>query len=325
MKTLKDYGAHDIWEPGYTDFDSTAALQAALDAGDVLLDGTYKTSAPLRVTHSLVGWGKYPTLVATITEPGRAAIECLGEGNTGANSARLENFRIALTPQSHKESWCLRAGDCRGFAAKRIICDGPNGLRLRVGSSASYAQIDTVFDQCRFASNYAAQWWANDDEAQAYAVAPESAGAAWDNVAFRSCTFQGLVRTRAFVVLFDCCQFSTNPKRQHQNGTPWGHNLWVPIGSATVRDCYFEDHDTAIEIAPGEGPIGQVLVTGSRFSGITNYGIDSEVGVWLTSYGAAFPVGYVGVRDSEFGRQYAARVRVTHPTAKVSQSNVRWI
>jgi hypothetical protein len=325
MKTLADYGAHDIWEPGYSDFDSTAAIQAALDAGDVVLDGTYKTSAPLRITHSLVGWGKYPTLISTILEPGRAAIECLGEGNTQANSARLENFRIALTPQSHRESWCLRVGDCRGFAAKRIICDGPNGLRLRIGSSASYAQIDTVFEQCRFASNYAAQWWANDDEAQAYAVAPESAGASWDNVAFRSCTFQGLARTRASICVFDDCQFSTNPKRQHQNGTPWGHNLWIPIGSATVRDCYFEDHDTAIEIAPGEGPIGVVSLDACRFSGVTNYGIDSEVGVLVNDYGTGMSAGSIVLRDCQFGRQYAARVRRVSLAAKVSETNTRWI
>jgi hypothetical protein len=70
------WGAHPIGEPGYSTFDSTSAIQSAINAGAVagrvvvsLSPGTYKTTSPLilRSGLSLVGAGRYTSTITNST------------------------------------------------------------------------------------------------------------------------------------------------------------------------------------------------------------------------------------------------------------------
>ena len=248
----------------------------------------YKVTAPLTLSWGgngvaplaarICGAGPASTLKGYGIGAGAAVLQLLGNGNGPAVDMALENLQIVQDATCHAASWCLRVGDANsGFLAERIWCQGANGVALRIASSASYAQINTVFRQCSFVTNAGHQWGAEGPGLELYAVAPESGGAAWDNVRFEACTFAGLVSTRATLVEFDDCQFSTHPAR----GQRFGCNAEVLIGSATFTSCYFEDHFAAIHVWPALADVHRVHIADCYFSGNSNHpGQVSSIGVW---------------------------------------------
>lgn len=307
--------------------DDTHALQTILDyasnyGGVVYLPkGIYKTTKPLTIQwtanpeqgkpsrpkiNGIVGGGDNTTILGTIQEHGRGVLELLGESNLYAVNMKISDFIIRMSGGSAK-AYCLRVGDCKEFfSAERIKCYGANGLLLKI-DGLSWAQISTLFKQCSFRSNYNKEWYSAETMAEVFAVRPESDGARWDNVRFESCLFGGLVETRASIVAFDNCQFSTPVERPNTDRN-YANSLAIRLGSAVVRDCYFEDHHTAIEINPTLGYIQHVLIEGSRFSGRNNGPKLSQFAITISGTNHIGKVSvnncYFGDVDSNGGRLY---------------------
>jgi polygalacturonase len=309
---VKDYGAK-----GNGTDDDTVALQtclnlAAVNGNDVYLPaGTYKTTAPLVLQWTatpasglparpkigaIFGDGDSSVIQGTIATAGRAVLELLGESNPYAVNTQVRDLTLRMSGGSGA-AYCLRVGDAKeSFGAYRVKCLGANGVLLKVGST-SWAQMNTLFVQCSFRSNYDAEWYP-EASAEVYAVNYESGGARWDNVNFVSCLFGGLVETRASICAFDNCQFITSAERPTTSRN-FANNVNVRIGNASFSNCYFEDHDTAIEINPTIDSIQQVTIDSCRFSGINNTpGTLSQYGIVVT--GTDY-VGIVEVRNCYFG------------------------
>lgn len=303
-----------------TDEIDWAALQTALNKaantgeGVYAPTGRYKTGLPLTLKWTatpevglpsipklsrFVGDGDNTIIEGTISTSGRAILELLGESNTYSVNTKISSFKIRMRGGS-SGSYCLRVGDAKeSFSAYQVKCQGANGLLLKISSSSSYAQMNTYFEECTFRSNYALEWYADDAQAEVYAVTYESGGAKWDNVKFQSCMFGGLVETRASSVSFDSCQFST-PVTRPTTSRNFANNLSIRIGNASVRDCYFEDHHTAIEINPSLSQIDFVTIEGCRFSGVNNSPETlSKYGVYIA--GTNNRLGSVKINNCAFG------------------------
>lgn len=297
--------------------DDTNAIQLALTAASTqggcvfLAPGTYETTAPL-VLNWAVGfpkiWGMqgsgYATVLrASISESGRAALELLGESNTKSVKFTLSNFRIRMYGGS-PGSYCLRVGDAKdAFVAEHMHFDGPNAVLLKVGSSASYAQINTTFRHSVFSANYNKEWYADETDATVYAVRAETAGAFWDNVLFESCTFYGVVQPRGWVVTIRDSQFSVSPSR------PSFHSdaIFLSVGSLTVTDSYFEDYKNAIEGSDAVGPIGRIIVERNHFSGATNSSVKATRVVDIARSNVGYGIGFVLIQNNSIRRhQHAA-------------------
>jgi hypothetical protein len=304
----------------------TAAIQAAIDyacanGGVVYIPyGTYKTTSPLTISYSststpliggIVGQGHGSVIYATIADAERAALEITGTSNVYSAKMSISNFRIRLKNGS-AQSYCLRVGDAKEFLAEHITCDGANGIKVKISSSASYAQISTIFRQCAVQTNYNNEWYANDNDAEVYAIRSESGGASWDNVKFQSCSFFGLVQTRATIVNFDTCLFMTNQLRPITTNN-FNSCVAITIGSATFNSCYFEQYRSAIFITPVTADIYNVSINECHFTGTFTKGattFTSTYGVQITN--GAFKVGFVEVDKCRFG---------THLTSVIDNTN----
>ncbi|HZD59522.1 MAG TPA: glycosyl hydrolase family 28-related protein [Anaerolineae bacterium] len=311
---VKDFGAK-----GDGETDDTTALQSALETaaskgGWVYLPkGQYITSAPLQLNFEQENWpllagilgeGYQSCIRSKITGPGRGALELLGTSNTNAVPMEIKDFRILQLAGSDLDSYCLRVGDTKeAFLARRIWCDGVNGLALKISASADYAHINTRFEQCAFRTNYDNWFWANDADAQAYAVKSESGGAYWDNVVFDSCTFSGCVMTRANTLNFSNCRFNTNPNRNPSDG--YGFNVYITLGSASFTNCYFEDHHTAIYAGPWTSHIGVVNIDGCSFTGSTNFpGAKSQYAVRTYDPANGNELKAISITNCAFGDEF---------------------
>ncbi len=214
------------------------------------------------------GVGMASIIKGTVVTPGRAVVEMLGESNGLAVNLELCDLYITMDPASVMNGYCLREGDAWcGFAARRVIFRGASGVLLKVASSVSYAQLNTMFEQCQIITNYLQQW-GPEETAEVIAIAVESGGASVDVIHFDSCIINGQVFMRSFESLFTACTFYTQATR------PAGYNGNIVInnGALHVDTCYFEDHIDAIATYSSLAPIYSVTVRNSWFSGINNIG-----------------------------------------------------
>lgn len=201
-------------------------------------------------------------------------IELLGESNPYAVRMHLQMFRVYQDATCHARSYCLLVGDCKElFSMYRVFLEGANGMRLKIASSVSYAQLCTHFVECKFDANYGTQWTQAGGEF--YAVYPESSGAFWDDVKFDSCEFGGLVWCRAFLVSFYNCQFYSNTRRANV----YDSCIYSPLGRVTVRDSYFEDYRVAILLTNGISDLRGATIDSCHFSATVN-----DVGAPLAKY-----------------------------------------
>jgi hypothetical protein len=203
--------------------------------------------------HSIVGAGTSTAIVGKNVPAAHAILELLGSTNTAAVDCELRDLTLVAdttyvdggfsSSTCDKASFALRVGDAdNGFVAERVSFESANGVRLKIAFTTSYAQISTSFRNCTFIANVNGVWSGN----AFYSIQPESGGARWDNVRFESCSFSGLASVWATEVAFDGCFFSTNAAR----GFQYGCGVEVLGGSATFRNCYFEDHYAAINVLP---------------------------------------------------------------------------
>lgn len=195
----------------------------------------------------------------------RAVVEFLGESNPYAINLALEDVVVEHDASCDRYSWCIRAGDswC-GISLDRCIFRGANGIKLKVASSTSYANLCTRIDQCQVWTNWQQRWHASETTADVYALYPETGGSYWDNVNVSNSIFQGECLTRAFVLNFDNCQFFTPSNR------PLNHNVVCTLGSISFTHCYFEDHNVAIATIAFTAPIASVRIVDCHFSGVNN-------------------------------------------------------
>lgn len=213
------------------------------------------------------GAGVSTIIYAKNIATGRGAIEFLGESNPRAVNCELSYFTVEQDASCHRYSWCARLGDAWcGLAVHRCIFRGANGIRLKVASSVSYANLCTLINQCQVWTNWQSRWHASETTADVYALAPESGGSYWDNVKIFNSIFQGQVDVRAFVLNFDSCQFFTPSNR------PGGfnYNVVCQLGSISFSSCYFEDHYVAIATVADIAPIASVRIIDCHFSGVNN-------------------------------------------------------
>lgn len=211
----------------------------------------------------------YQSQILSACGAGRATLELLGNSNGYAVAMWIGHLYLGHLSTASLTAWCLRVGDCKdSFSAERLYCYGANGIKVKVASSLSYAQMCSRFLQCHIATNYGLTFHANDDSAAFKAVDIETGGAYCDNILWESCIFNGVVECRNHVVTFLQCQFYVNPDRP--NTYNW--NLHAAIGVLTVINCYFEDHVYAIVLDNGVHDMQYAYILGSQFSGVTNYG-----------------------------------------------------
>lgn len=316
------YNIRNFGAKGDNKTDDTLALTKAIEAailsgGTVYIPrGAYIVSKPITIDYShkpipfglagIVGDGYQSVLYAKSIPSGRGVLEFLGNSNTNAVNLFCEGFRIAHQASCDPLSWCMRMGDANnGFLGKRLWLDGANGLQLRVGSSTNYAQVNTLFQQVFLKSNYA-NMWGKDTELKhpTFAMGIESGGAKCDNIKFIACEFNGLVHPRATIISFDSCQFFTHPGRPTINHINYADNIYMNVGNASFRDCYFEDHRVAIRAIDGSGPVKRLIIDGCYFSGNTNYeGQKCERAIEVQKMDATkFGIDLVVVRESQFGK-----------------------
>jgi hypothetical protein len=295
-------------------------LKAAYTAIPVYLPtGTYRVNKPLTLSWTstpgpsatgyplvsrMFGDGLQSIIRSYNITSGRASLEFLGESNPVSVNMECSNFTIYQHPSCAYDSYCMRVGDAWcGFKGFRLNLQGAQALALKMASSVSYANLCTNFEQCRFWSNYGYQWFANDDLATTFCVNNETGGAFWDNVKFTSCMFNGLVQPRAFILDFDNCQFYVNPKRPLAFGYDFAINCYLYLGSATFRNCYFEDHKVAISAASFTADVRKIHAIDCHFSGVTNFAsgapfVESAIRVFPSVNGV---IGTVMIEGCSFG------------------------
>jgi len=248
-----------------------------MDRGALLVD--YKTTGS-RLS-AIAGAGISTTIIGTHVPAGHAVLELLGFDNVHAVNCELKNFQIAEDSTCSPQSYAMRMGDANsGFSAERMIFRGANGVLLRISSSASYAQLCTVFRSCTMQSNDGQLWGLESaiKDQPFYSLGSESHGAQWDNVLFESCFFEGLVSCVANTIEFDNCQFTSDASR----GEVYGCGAEVLVSCATFHDCYFEDHYAAVRIQPVIAEIRRISIYDCFFSGNANLPGEKPVyGVWL--------------------------------------------
>lgn len=285
------YGVYGLNVAAGDEMDRAACLAAMYHAANTgrpihLPIGTYLTASPLTLNWTgtpisgqpnhpkvtrMFGDGNQTIIKGTIATAGRAVLELLGTDNGNAVNIELSHMTIKMSG-GDPGAYCLRIGDCWGWTkGYRLECEGANGCLLKVASSVSYANLNTHFEQCNFWSNYGMEWFADDDDATVFSLKVETDGSYWDNVRFSSCLFHGLCLPRAFIVEFDNCQFFVNPGRTPDFAYPYNVNLFVTLGTLKVDNCYFEDHDIAIQAAPYTADIRGITITNSHFTGATNF------------------------------------------------------
>lgn len=260
-----------------------ALWKAAVTGSPIYLPlGIYVTNKPLGLSWTatpiagqperpaitlLYGDGPSSRIYAKNIATGRGALEFLGESNGHAVNLKIANLAIEQDATCHQYSWCLRIGDgWAGINLDRVFCYGANGIRLKVASSVSYANLCTQITQCVVWTNWQSRWHASETTADVFALAPESGGSYWDNVKFLSCIFQGHVDVRAFALNFDNCLFFVPSNRPD----PANRSVTIYLGTASFYGCYFEDHYVAISTGAVTAPISSITIRDCHFTGINN-------------------------------------------------------
>lgn len=341
--SVMDFGATGDGSTDDTTSIQSACNAAAVSGGTVYFPpGIYIVSSPITLKWTaspdvglpntpllggIKGDGIRSEIRATACPTASGVIQILGESNTRAASAYLRDFYINMMSGCSSGSFGLRVGDCKdSFLAERIRIDGANGISLKVASSSSYAQMNTVFRQCAVRTNASARWMTEASGAFFYCIKPESGGAKMDNVRFELCTLNGYIETRAHQIEFDTCQFFVNPNRGvDSGGRDFGINIAVRIGNCRVSNSYFEDHSVAILITPGISDIDNVTIDGNHFSGQSNFAASSgTLGVHVVD--SANALNSVTITNNRFGDgdYISGSIRINGGKSVVCDNNVNF-